>query len=186
MADPITSEEFKAAFIAAFRINRRHIRWKTNQQRTGHMMSHIYRSIAEYLDLLVEYEFNKFDAVFYPRNFEGAAVENILVAIEHENDPRTLYREVQQLCNQNFPLNIFVTYYWSGLSTEQAGQQPQLLESYMLESYLPRLREVLRNKQSQGEFLFVTSVSGQNMEFPIWSFFRFRDGNFEVLKSSEI
>jgi hypothetical protein len=132
------------------------------------------------------YEFNKVDAVFYPRSFEGATAENVLVAVEHENDPRTLHQEVQQLCNQNFPLNVLVTYYWSRLSTEKAGQQPQLLESYMLKSYLGQFREALRNKKSQGEFLFVASVSGQNMEFPIWSFFKYREGIFEVLKNSEV
>jgi hypothetical protein len=57
----ISPELFRDAFIAAFKINRRLIKFDTNRQRTSHMVSHIYRTIADYLDLSVDYEYQSID-----------------------------------------------------------------------------------------------------------------------------
>jgi hypothetical protein len=42
----ITAEDFVDAFNAAFIVNRRNLRWDTQQRRTANMIAYIYRTIA--------------------------------------------------------------------------------------------------------------------------------------------
>ncbi len=104
---PILPAEFKAAFDAAFLVNRKHLHWNTPKRRTAHMMAYIYRSIADsFPGLEIEFEHEEIDAVLHPG--ELARIE---VAIEHENDVKTIGTELKNfLKHATIPLNILITY----------------------------------------------------------------------------
>jgi hypothetical protein len=110
----ISPELFRHAFSAAFKINRWLIKFDTNRQRTSHMVSHIYRTIADYLDLSIDYEYQSIDTVFYSREAAEANDATIEVAVEHENSPNTADAELRKLVSYNFPLSVLITYPWTG------------------------------------------------------------------------
>jgi hypothetical protein len=102
----ITPTDFKQAFEAAFIVNRRQLHWDTGPRRTANMLAHIYRTIANsFPGLDIEYEHNKIDAVLYRDNLDC-----IDVAIEHENDIKTIATELGNFAKNNFPLNVLITY----------------------------------------------------------------------------
>lgn len=102
----ITPNDFKQAFEAAFIVNRRHLYWDTGPRRTANMLAHIYRTIANSFPKIdIEYEHNKIDAVLY-----RASLDHIDVAIEHENDVKTIETELAKFAENNFPLNVLITY----------------------------------------------------------------------------
>lgn len=102
----ITPIDFKQAFEAAFIVNRRHLRWDTGPRRTANMLAHIYRTIANsFPEVEIEYEYDKIDAVLYRGNLDC-----IDVAIEHENNVRTIETELNNFARHNFPLNVLITY----------------------------------------------------------------------------
>lgn len=102
----ITPEDFKQAFEAAFIVNRGHLRWDTSKRKTANMLAHIYRYVASSFPVTkIEYEHNSIDAVLYRND-----LEHIDVAIEHENDVRTIENELDNFAKYNFPLNVLITY----------------------------------------------------------------------------
>ena len=130
----ISPELFRDAFVAAFKINRHFIRWSTPRQRTSHMVSHIYRTIADYLDLTIEYEYNSLDAVFYDRDAEKPDARTVRIAVEHENRTNLAHDEVWGLVNHNFPLSVLITYAWNGKTggviVDASYPQKQLTEQF--------------------------------------------------------
>jgi hypothetical protein len=102
----VTPQEFKAAFQAAFLVNRKHLLWDTKNRRTAHMIAYIYRTIADsFPGLDIEYEHAGMDAVLYHET-----LSNIEVAIEHENNVTTIATEISNFAQQAAPLSVLVTY----------------------------------------------------------------------------
>jgi hypothetical protein len=104
----ITPKDFKQAFEAAFIVNRAHLRWDTSRRRTANMIAYIYRTLANsFPDTNVEHEYGEYqiDAVLYRNDFE-----HIDVGIEHENDVKSVAKELDNFAKHNFPLNVLITY----------------------------------------------------------------------------
>jgi hypothetical protein len=93
----IKPTDFKAAWEASFLVNRRHLLWNSSKRRTAYMAAYIYRTVAEcFPGIGIEYEYNDIDAVLYRVGSDDIA-SSIEVAIEHENDVRTIATEVHNL-----------------------------------------------------------------------------------------
>jgi hypothetical protein len=111
-AKMVSPQEFKRAFEAAFLINRKHLLWNSSQRRTAYMMAYIYRTLADsFPGMEVEYEYKNIDAVLYQSSaINRLTDENVVVAVEHENDVRTISTELTNFANHKFPLNVLISY----------------------------------------------------------------------------
>jgi hypothetical protein len=108
----MTPQEFKEAFDAAFLINRKHLLWDSAKSKTACMTAYIYRTIADsFYDLEIEHEHKGIDAVLY-RNSMGKIIshDKVEVAIDHENDVRSIGKELWNFAQHDFPLNVLITY----------------------------------------------------------------------------
>jgi zona occludens toxin (predicted ATPase) len=104
----IGAADFKEAFEAAFTVHRRHLLWDTNSRRTAYMMAYIYRTIADcFPGVEIEYEHHDIDAVLYRDQYDDRHIE---VAIEHENDVRSISTELTNLEKYQYPLSVVITY----------------------------------------------------------------------------
>ncbi len=169
----IDSALFKRAFEAAFKINRHTIKWNTNQQRTSHMVSHIYRTIADYLDLSVEYEHKSIDTVFYPRDAKQPDDRIIQVAVEHENNPNVAHNELNRLANSfNYPLNVIITYTWDGMQEGKAVNP-----NFHSEWFAKRFGGILASCSSAGQFLIIVPKDVISDE-QIWYYYLYDNGAF--------
>ena len=102
----ITPYDFKQVFEAAFIVNRKYLKWDTSPRATANMIAYIYRTIANsFPGLVIEYEYNNIDVVLYRGN-----LDNIKVAIEHENNVKSVATELENFRNLNIPLNVLITY----------------------------------------------------------------------------
>jgi len=169
----INPKEFKKAFEAAFMIHKRSIWWDTDKRRTSYMESHIYRTIGAYLDLEVEYEYKNIDAVFYDKgNKKGYYREidekDILIAVEHENDVKTIKEELKGFTNNNYGLNVLITY---------TGNREEYIDR--------RHRDIIET--IKGEILIIIhSIPQKDFEFGkdiSWKYYSFKkdEGKFDLL-----
>jgi hypothetical protein len=167
---------FHDAFVAAFKINRHFLKWNTAKQRTSHMVSHIYRTIADYLDLSVEYEYQGIDAVFYRRAADAPQDTNIQIAVEHEHDARQAHQEVQKLLSHTFPLNVLITYTWDG------NQDGRLVAPHFHHEWLSlRFGSLLSAKPPVGDFLIILPKGPPIADERQWSYYVYRDRSFQPL-----
>jgi hypothetical protein len=173
----ISPELFRDAFIAAFKINRRLIEFTINRQRTNHMISHIYRTIVDYLDLNIDYEYQTIDTVFYSRQAKEVTEDTIKVAIEHENGPNTAHAELRKLVSYNFPLSVLITYPWNG---REGGQL--VMPNFHLVWFLRRGFDSLLASTSQlNQFLIIVHDVAIAHE-QTWRYYVYRNQSFEELK----
>lgn len=101
----INPKEFKEAFNAAFLVHRKNLLWDTMINRTSNMMAYIYRTVADcFPEVKIEYEYNGLDAVLLRDNGDK------IVALEHENDVADINVELNNFNNNDFPLNVLITY----------------------------------------------------------------------------
>jgi len=54
------------------------------------------------------------------KNEDEANDTNINIAVEHENDARTIESELKKFSKFEFPLNVLITYTWEGDETKTA------------------------------------------------------------------
>jgi hypothetical protein len=111
-AKMVNPQEFKQAFEAAFLVNRKHILWNSSQRRTAYMMAYIYRTLADsFPGIEVEYEYKNIDAVLYQSSaINRLTDEDVVVAVEHENDGRAISTELTNFANHKFPLDVLISY----------------------------------------------------------------------------
>jgi hypothetical protein len=173
----ISPELFRDAFIAAFKINRHLIKFTTNRQRTSHMISHIYRTIADYLDLNIDYEYQTIDTVFYSREAKEVNEETIKVAIEHENGPNTAHAELRKLVSYNFPLSVLITYPWNG---REGGQL--VMPDFHLSWFSRRGFDSILSSKSQVKQVLIIVPDVVIAHEQTWCYYVYRDQSFEELK----
>ena len=108
----VSPQEFKQAFEAAFLVNRKHLLWNSSSRRTAYMMAYIYRTLADsFPGMEIEYEFENIDAILYQSSATDRFTDDdVVVAIEHENDGRTISTELTNFANHKFPLNVLISY----------------------------------------------------------------------------
>jgi len=59
----------------------------------------------------VEYEWENIDAVLYQSNaINRFTNDDVVIAIEHENDVRVISTELTNFANHKFPLNVLISY----------------------------------------------------------------------------
>lgn len=155
----ISAQDFKEAYQAAFISNRRHLLWNTKLRRTAHMTAYIYRTIADsFPGIEIEYEHRDIDAVLYA---QSGTPDDIIVAMEHENNVQSISTELKNLCALNCPLSVIVTY--TGLRNEYLQRHLAAMERF-----------------SDGTLLFVINAESWNAdthkrgksipwEFLLWS-----------------
>ena len=103
----VSPQEFKQAFEAAFLVNRKRLLWSSSQRRTAYMMAYIYRMLADsFPGLEVECEWENIDAVLYQSNaIDRFTNDDVVIAVEHENDVRVISTELTNFANHKFPLS---------------------------------------------------------------------------------
>jgi hypothetical protein len=86
--------------------------WNSSQRRTAYMMAYIYRMLADsFPGMEVEYEWENIDAVPYQSNaIDRFTNDDVVIAIEHENDVRAISTELTNFANHKFPLNVLISY----------------------------------------------------------------------------
>jgi len=166
---------FKSAFIAAFKINRYFIKWKTNKQRTSHMISHIYRTVSDYLYLDTEYEYNKIDVVFFERKYEDANDSNIVIAVEHENYGASAHNELKKLADKDYPMNVVITYLYDGMK-DGVLVHPNFRDDYLRQHFIP----ILNTKKSSGKFMIIVNDKVVDNE-QCWLYYLYDNGSFKVI-----
>jgi hypothetical protein len=112
--------EFKQAYEAAFVQHRSRLQWAGDLQRTTYMQAFIYPTIGEILGMSFLYEYSNVDVVFFEKTLPlGVQSEEASplklrdevssIAVEHENDGRSIRNELQNFVASGLPLNVLVT-----------------------------------------------------------------------------
>jgi hypothetical protein len=141
------------------------------------MVSHIYRTIADYLDLSVDYEYQSIDTVFYSREAAEANDATIEVAVEHENSPNTADAELRKLVSYNFPLSVLITYPWNGRENGELVM-PDFHHSWFLRRGFDT---ILSSKSELNQILIIVPDVVVAHE-QIWRYHTYRDQSFLELK----
>jgi hypothetical protein len=94
------------------------------------MMAYIYRTLADsFPGIEVEYEYKNIDAVLYQSSaINRLTDEDVVVAVEHENDGRAISTELTNFANHKFPLDVLISY---------TGNRNRHFQ-YLLRSIVPR------------------------------------------------
>jgi hypothetical protein len=124
----ITPEEFCERFTRVVSNNAETIRasWSENKGHTHTMLRVVLPRIAESLNIQCRCDKNYWwlDGVFFDEldevNFRGLTyAKAVSVAIEHENDGRASFQEINKLQLYNVPLKVLITYANDGENTKQ-------------------------------------------------------------------
>ena len=138
-------------------------------------MSHIYRTIADYLDLSIDYEYRRLDAVLYDRGAKEPDDRTIRIAVEHENMPNKADQEARQLVTFNFPLSVLITYAGNG-KKDGVIAYPLYPDKYFREKF----GLILGSKEDLGQFLII--IPDETIaEERTWDYYKYRSGCFEKL-----
>jgi hypothetical protein len=124
----VTPREFRDAFVEVMRAQRKSVRVASNFEAKSFnyfMRSEIFPRIARELKLLAwNKEYYTLDGAFYEeRENEHVRVNEsyakwICVAIEHEVDLRSSYREMNKLQLFNVPLKVLIAYVAEGIQED--------------------------------------------------------------------
>jgi hypothetical protein len=141
------------------------------------MVSHIYRTIADYLDLSVDYKYQSIDTVFYAREAAEANDATIKVAVEHENSPNTAHADLHKLVSNNFPLSVLITYPWNG---REGGHlvMPDFHHSW----FSRRGFDILLTSKSKLNQVLIIVPDVVIAHAPTWCYYSYCNQSFEELK----